>query len=71
MSRVRIGGCRLRVCKSNMQSKQTEQVTIYICSICGKQALLGFYEAQRLGWYWKRRVGIIYDYYCPECNKVK
>lgn len=46
-----------------------EQKSDYICTVCHKKARLGFYEAQRLGWYWERRVGILYDYYCPSCAK--
>ncbi len=44
-----------------------EQKTFYICSNCEIRVRLGFYEAQRLGWKWERRVGSRYDYYCPKC----
>jgi hypothetical protein len=44
---------------------------LYRCSFCVNKARLTFYEAQNLGWFWERRVGHWYDYYCPECNKKR
>jgi hypothetical protein len=49
-----------------MSQNKVDMKTTYTCNVCGVKARLGFYEAQRLGWYWKRRVDIWYDYYCPK-----
>lgn len=42
-----------------------EQKSEYVCSVCGKRENLGFTAAQFAGWWWERRVGHIYDYFCP------
>ena len=38
----------------------------YVCCICGLQVFFVFAELCASGWFWERRVGIVYDYYCPD-----
>lgn len=42
-----------------------EQKQEYTCTVCGDHHWMTFTQAQFFGWYWMRRVGEVYDYFCP------
>ena len=47
--------------------ERQEIAVLHTCVKCGFQARLTYSQLIADGWYWERRVGHWYDYYCPSC----